>query len=417
MAIRQRTWTTSKGKQKSAWIVEYRDAKGKRRLKTFRTRREADDWRSGTKVDLKHGTHVADSDSITVEEAGKRWLATCEANELERSTLVQYRRHLKLHIGPLIGSTKLSKLTTPAARVFQDQLRDSGRSPALTRKVMTSLGSIVTDAMERGLATRNPVRERRRRSNATKRHTKRLEAGVDIPTPAEIRRLHEVASDTYGRALFLTAALSGLRLSELRGLAWKDVDLAASTVTVRQRADAWGTLGSPKAAASRRTIPAPPSVVKVLKEWKLACPRRDTGRTDAAGNPIRALDLVFPGEAGEVQKQDRLREPWHALQLAAGLSVPRERTRGAHKGEPVRDKDGNQVTWAKYPGFHALRHFYASWCIAPQKDGGCALLPKAVQTRMGHATLSMTMDLYGHLFPSTDDAEVLAAGERALMGV
>src|SRR5262249_21152265 len=148
--------------------------------------------------------------------------------------------------------------------------REEGRSAALTRKVVTSLGSLVADAMERGLAAHNPVRERKRRSKATARHRVPLEVGVHIPTPGEIRTLLNAASG-YSRALFATAALAGLRLSELRGLAWRDVDFAGSSITVRQRADAWGTLGSPKAAASRRTIPVPSLVINALKEWKVAC--------------------------------------------------------------------------------------------------------------------------------------------------
>jgi integrase len=82
------------------------------------------------------------------------------------------------------------------------------------------------------------------------------------------------------------------------------------------------------------------------------------------------------------------------------------------------DDEGKQVPVmaAKYTGLHCLRHFYASWCAARVQDGGLGLPLKTVQTRMGHSTLAMTADTYGHLFPSTDDAEVLAAGDRALMG-
>ena len=124
---------------------------------------------------------------------------------------------------PLIGVTKLNKLTLPAVRAFQDRLRESGRSPELTRKVLTSLGSLVADAQERRLTTRNPVRERKRHSKATARHKKRLVVGVDIPTPKEIRTLLNASVGRW-RAFVATAALAGLRLSELRGLAWADVD-------------------------------------------------------------------------------------------------------------------------------------------------------------------------------------------------
>ena len=81
-------------------------------------------------------------------------------------------------------------------------------------------------------------------------------------------------------------------------------------------------------------------------------------------------------------------------------------------GKPV------PVMAAKYGRrLHALRHFYASWCVRHvRRTAGLGLPLKTVQHRLGHSSLAMTSDTYGHLFPSTDDLEVLAAGERALMG-
>jgi integrase len=68
----------------------------------------------------------------------------------------------------------------------------------------------------------------------------------------------------------------------------------------------------------------------------------------------------------------------------------------------------------KYTGLHALRHFYASWCINRRADGGLELPPKTVQARLGHASIVMTLDRYGHLFPSKDDGAELAEAERAV---
>jgi integrase len=103
---------------------------------------------------------------------------------------------------------------------------------------------------------------------------------------------------------------------------------------------------------------------------------------------------------------------WHPLQLRSGVAVPKL----DQDGKPIEDEDGQVVMKPKYPGLHALRHFYCSWCAARPQDGGLGLPLKTVQDRMGHSTLAMTADRYGHLFPSKDDAEVLATGERALMG-
>jgi integrase len=236
MAIRQRTWTTSKGKEKSAWVVEYFDSAKKWRLKTFKTKAEAKGFEATTLTDLKKGRHVADSASITVEEAGKLWIAAGEENGLTTSTLTQYGEHLDLHLIPLVGAVKLSKLNVPAIRAFEGDLLAAGRSPALVKKVLTSLGGIFADAQERGKASHNPIQEmrkrrRKRRTKNTRERKRRLEVGVDIPEPAEIRAILNAASrpgsnkhPAFRRAFFATAALSGLRASELRGLRWRDVD-------------------------------------------------------------------------------------------------------------------------------------------------------------------------------------------------
>ena len=73
------------------------------------------------------------------------------------------------------------------------------------------------------------------------------------------------------------------------------------------------------------------------------------------------------------------------------------------------------VERAKYTGLHALRHFYASWCINRRADGGLELPAKVVQERLGHSSIMMTMDVYGHLFPRGDDsAELGGRGEVAV---
>jgi integrase len=428
MSIRHRSWEW-RGKTKGAWVVDYFDSKGKRRSKQFKTKREAEDFNAATRMEIKRGVHVADGDSISVAAAGKLWIETGREAGLVRSSREQCRQHLDLHITPFIGTTKLNKLTVPALRDFEGKLRSNGRSPQLTRKVLSSLGSIVADAMERGLAMHNPVREMRasrsrRRTKATRERKRKLVVGVDIPTPAEIR-LVLAAATGYRRAFFATAALAGLRASELRGLRWLDVDLTNGTVTVRQRADIWGTIDAPKSETSERTVPLPPLVVNALKEWKLACPLRDTGRKDASGKPVKELWLVFSNGKGNVESHmNIMHRHWDPLQIVAGVSVPVLDDEG--RRVPVLDKEGKpalddagqpmmQVA-AKYSGLHALRHFYASWCAARPQDGGLGLPLKTVQARMGHSTLAMTADTYGHLFPSQDDAEVLAAGERALIG-
>jgi integrase len=397
MSVRKRTWSTN-GVDKEAWVVDYIDGQGKRRLKTFQKKKEADAFAATATVEVRQGMHVADSASVTVTVAGENWIAGSRASGLERGTLLQYQQHLDLHIAPFIGSVKLSQLNVPTVRSFEDKLREEGRSSSMVGKVLGSLGAILADAGERGLVARNVVRDLRGRRRKGKdrqaegRRKGKLKIGVDIPTPTEISAiLHSITG--RWRPLIITAIFTGLRASELRGLRWEDVDLDARQLHVRQRADRYNDIGRPKSEAGERTVPLPPMALDTLREWKLACPKGDLG-------------LVFPNGRGKVENLGNIsKRGLCPVQIAAGVTVDTGKT----------DKDGKPVLRAKYTGMHALRHFYASWCINRLADGGMGLPPKVVQERLGHSTMAMTMDVYGHLFPRGDDSEEMAAAERALL--
>ncbi|MDX0487662.1 tyrosine-type recombinase/integrase [Sinorhizobium medicae] len=410
MSVRKRTWTTPKGVEKSAWVVDYFDMAGKRRLKTFTKKKDADAFAATAKVEVREGVHVADSASATIEEAGKLWLASARAAGLERATIEDYERHLRMHIVPHIGASKLPSLSIAKIRSFEDQLREAGRSAAMIKKVLVSLGSLLADAQERGLVARNVVRDMKgRRGNGEKRQEKRqkgrLKVGIDIPTREEVKALVGILTGRW-RPLILTATFCGLRASELRGLRWQDVDLEKREVRVHQRADRFNDIGRPKSISGERTVPAPPMVINALREWKLSCPKKDSGKTDASGEKIMVLDLVFPNGTGKVEQLNNiLRRGLHPAWVAAGVAVD--------SGEV--DEDGKPVLAPKYTGMHALRHFYASWCINRRKDGGLELPPKVVQERLGHSSIMMTMDVYGHLFPRSDDADEMAEAERAFL--
>ncbi|UIK05036.1 tyrosine-type recombinase/integrase [Neorhizobium galegae] len=410
MSVRKREWTTPKGVAKSAWVVDYVDITGNRRLKTFRLKKEADQFAATASVEVREGVHVADSASATVEAAGKLWIANSRASKLERSTIDQYERHLRLHIVPFIGSLKLSSLSIAKVRAFEDALREADRTSIMIKKVLVSLGTLIADAQERGLVARNIVRDLKgRRGSGEKRQERRqkgrLKVGVDIPTREEAKALVGVLQGRH-RPLFLTAIFCGLRSSELRGLRWQDVDFGKNEIRVHQRADRYNDIGKPKSIAGERSLPAPPMAMNALKQWKLVCPKRDTGKKDGAGEKIKVLDLVFPTGAGNVETLNNfLRRGLHPAWIAAGVTVD--------TGEV--DKKGKPILDAKYKGLHALRHFYASWCINRRKDGGLELPPKVVQERLGHSTIAMTMDVYGHLFPRGDDAEEMAEAERAFL--
>ncbi len=414
MSVRKREWGAPHDRR-LAWVVDYADSAGKRRHRTFRTKGEADGFAAQTKVDLRKGIHVADGASTTVTKAAELWLKHCakpiDTEPLELTTLDQYRQHVELHILPFLGHVKLSRLTVPSVTHFQEQLRtdeNKARSPAMVRRVTRSLGSLLAHAQARGLVAQNVVSELRAqrkkgRGKKQDRHNGKLKVGVDIPTPEEIRQLLAVATGRW-KPLLMTAALTGLRASELRGLVWDDVDLNKGVLHVRQRADRYNKIGPPKSAAGDRRLPLTPALVQVLTEWKLQCPRSEG----------EAQYLVFPTSRGKIiTHASMIHNGLLPTMLKAGI-VGRVRD---EDGKPMRDEDGKPMVEAKYTGLHCLRHFFASWCINRRKDGGCELPPKIVQTRLGHSTMAMTMDTYGHLFEGGDDSAELAAAEEALLGL
>jgi integrase len=388
MSVRKRTWKTAAGEERQAWLCDYTGQSGKRHVKTFARKKDADAFIAKAKVEVREGVHTADSDSVTIRDAAALWLTTGAARGLERATLESYESHARVHIVPVLGRLKLSRLSAPMVRDFEDRLRTDGRSAAMIRKIMTSLGSMLSDAQERGLISRNVVRDlgsRRKKGaagRADRRAKGRLKVGIDIPSRDEIRAIVAALQGPW-RPILLTAIFTGLRASELRGLRWADVDLKDNELHVRQRADRYNAIGAPKSSSGERTVPLPPIVANVLREWKLACPRTDG-------------DLIFVSTRGRIWSLSGIvAYGFHPAQVRAGVVAAGK---------------------AKYGGLHSLRHFYASWCINRQADGGLGLPLKLVQERLGHAIITMTADVCGHLFPRGDDGSELDAAEKSLLG-
>jgi integrase len=172
--------------------------------------------------------------------------------------------------------------------------------------------------------------------------------------------------------LVATQIFAGLRASELRGLAWPQIDLKAKTLTVDRRADAKNKIGPPKSAAGHRSIPLPDLVVSELRKWKLRCPKT-------------ALESVFPSERKAVLSHTSLHR-LHLLpvQVAADIARP-------------------------YSS-HAFRHCAASLWIEQRVS------PKRIQTWMGHSSIQVTFDTYGHLFEQAEaDSAVMDAVQREVL--
>jgi integrase len=393
MSIRKRRWKTSKGEQREGWQLDYVDQHGERQRKSFDTKADAVAFETTVRVEVRDGTHVAPNKDITLKDAADIWIKAVKAGRgdrppAERSTVRQYEYHRDTYLVPMLGTVKLGQLNQARIMVFRDDLLEKVSRP-LARKVLTSLKGILSEMQDRGKVTINYAAKVK--IGATSRDD---DGSADVPAIADVKailaKLDELAKPdgtpigaitskawSRRRALICTAIHTGMRASEIRGLSWDAVDLAKGEIHVRQRADETGVIGAPKSKAGRRTIPVPPALVSMIRQWKLACPPGD---------------LVFPSGEGRPQSLSNIyNRAWKPIQIAAGVCDPVKDA----KGKVTLDKDGKPVMEPRYR-FHDLRHFHASMLIA---DGAN---PKEVQAEMGHSSIQMTFDIYGSLFKDED---------------
>ena len=249
----------------------------------------------------------------------------------------------------------------------------------MAKKVLGSLKGIIKEAQRKGKISKDPAYPVS--IKVPKRGTRKIRAGRDFPSKAEINAMLEKAAGRW-RPLIVTAVFTGMRSSELRGLRWENVDLDAKAVHIRQRADAWGKIGAPKSEAGERTIPMTPMVANALKEWKQVCPRKDKGKKGKDDPGV--LDLVFPNGVGKIEGHTNIaKRGFYALQIACHIVEDTGR----------KDSDGKRVMRAKY-GFHTLRH-YVSFLTMSGTLGFALVFPANFSSHWRHSLGSFSQPCIG----------------------
>jgi integrase len=324
--------------------------------KTFAREAEAKSWRADAKRALDYGTLRAPS-RRTLREVAEVWIEGAERGQIRNrsgnpykpSTLRGYRYALEERILPAIGSRKLSSVATSDLQSLVDRWQAEGHAPSTVRNSIKPLQAIYRRARSReGLAI-NPTHD--------------LELPATDPTEVEIvapdlaARLLDAVPDE-DRAVWGTALYAGLRYGELRALRWDAVDKTKGVIVVRESWDPKEGSIEPKTRRSRRTVPLPGVLRKLLVQQ----------RTRSAEPNGRML--VFG------QGEDA---PFEAERL---YRLADRAWRGAGISERLR--------------LHQARHTYASFMIAAGVNA------KALSAFMGHSSITVTFDLYGHLMPGTE---------------
>jgi integrase len=371
--VRRRTWRTAIGEIKTAWVVDYVDGSGNRQRKHLPNKKAADSFRIHVEGQIQVGTYRADAAKITVGEVCDGFLDHCEARNarderMTRKMLAVYRGHVKKHIlqaGHGLGNSRLSQLTPRSIGEFRDRLRSNSVSIATTRKILATLHSTLAYAVSQDWVAVNAahgIRVIGPRDEGSKK--------ITPPWKESVRALLEVADEDF-RLMLLFAASTGARAGEQWAVRWRDLDLEEGKLHIRRRVDVYGAEGAPKSAAGVRTVPISRQLVAGLKAWKLRSKFK------------RPEDLLFPNREGKHVGHDNMVKR-RFLPLFEKLKPPCSSDLSNHPQPP------NRFNW------HSLRHFAVSTWIE------AGMTPKTVQTFAGHASLQITMDRYGHLFPSED---------------
>ena len=263
---------------------------------------------------------------------------------------------MNLHIKPVIGGHRLSKLTpADVQRLYADRLA-FGLSPTSVRHVHGVLHRALGQAVRWGLVGRNvsDVVDLPRRSTPEAKAWNASEAATFLAA----------AADDELEALWRLALLAGMRRGELLGLLWKDLDLDRGSLSVRRTlsrgSDSRLVASEPKTQKGKRQIALPPSVVESLRRHRVA----QLQHRLSIGPAYEDHDLVFAKATGHALHPNTVAKRFRALTAKAGLKQIR---------------------------FHDLRLTCATLLLA---DG---VHPKIVQERLGHADIAMTMNLYSHV--------------------
>ncbi len=318
-------------------------------------------------------------------------------------TKADYRRDLDLHVYPLLGHLRLLDIEPKHVHEWHDALikgRD-GRRP-LSAKTITNLHGLVSSLMDNALTHRPPLID----SNP---FAGQLESLPSVRTeemvflePDEFDQVLAHLPEHY-RPLAILLAGTGLRFGEATALQVRDLKLTGSrsSLTVvrawKRQPDSTYKLGEPKTRRARRTLALSPELVEVLRPLTVG---------------KRPNDLVISSRMGYQLLNSTFHDAgWEPAVAKARVCKEHRVEQLGRTGRPVRLPKPCRCSGVltKEPRIHDLRHSHASWLIS----AGLPLV--AISRRLGHASITTTVDRYGHLMPELDDA-INEAVDRALAG-
>ena len=344
------------------YVIQYRIGRKQKWKAVSKNKKEAERLLTEIQSQLYSGTY-RELTPMTFDEFAEKWVKDYAACSTRPLTLRRTKGVLACYLKPAFGTCWLTNITPQMVQAYLAKtVQERGVSASTINSMLTTFKLILRHAKEWGYLRENPAE-----------HVKRLKVEateMGFLRPQEIPLLLQHAEEPY-RTLFLTAILTGMRMGELLGLQWGDLDWVNHVIHVRRSLYWWTRrelaerggqdnvawrFAPPKSKKSIRAIPMSPRLQQALERHRVHSPE----------NPH---DLVFTTRVGTPMDRKKIADRKFKPALRqAGLRVIR---------------------------FHDLRHTCASLLIAQGEN------PKVVQNYLGHASAQLTLDRYSHLMPQT----------------
>jgi integrase len=376
MATRRNGQITPRGDRK--WLVRVylgTDAEGKRRYHSkiiHGNKRDATTYLNEQETARDTGT-VPVGDARTVGHYLNDWIRTSVKPRLRHRTATDYGEAVRLYIKPALGARFLKSLDAPVVRGMYAEMRERGLSPRTIRKAHAVLHAALEQALRDRLVRTN-VAHLAKDALPPREHKERK-----VLTPEEAGRLVEALERDELGVYWLLLLTSGLRPAEALALRWSDLHgdrLHVQRAAVERKGSI--RFEEPKTSKSRRAVPLPASTVRALREHR----KRQAAARLAAGGAWADQGLIFATRSGGPYRQSFLQAKFKAVLLAAELP-------------PMRTYD--------------LRHSCATLLLAAGES------PKVVADRLGHSSVTLTLDTYSHVLPDMQRAAT-AKLERLVFG-
>lgn len=332
---------------------------GRRVSHTADTKKEALAWIHETRNQIETGLTFKGA-GMTLEEFLGEWLKTV-ASSCAKGTHLTYSFTVRKHIVPYIGKINLMDLRPDRIQRFYHQLQDEGQSNHAVYVTHKTLRVAMNHAVKLGLIGKNPCTG----TTPPKPEQTEMKFYDDRQVKHFLKTAKEIGDRFY--TFYFLAIHTGMRLSELIGLKWEDVNWGRSTIQVKRQVmhlkGGRYVFSEVKSKSGNRTIILGKQALELLKNHK----REQQFLKNSAGKNWTELDLVFPSNVGTPVTGSNIRRDMRKLLKASGLPKIR---------------------------FHDLRHTAASLML----NHGIPVL--IVSKRLGHSKPSITIDVYGHLIPS-----------------